>query len=37
VALLAVDPLASDAARLRAMRADLTCVAGQVVHSELTM
>jgi len=35
VALLAFDPLASDAARLRAMRADLTCVAGQVVHSNL--
>jgi predicted amidohydrolase YtcJ len=35
VALLDFDPLASDAARLRAMRADLTCVAGQVVHSEL--
>jgi hypothetical protein len=28
------DPLASDAARLRAMRAALTCVAGQVVRSE---
>jgi predicted amidohydrolase YtcJ len=37
VALLDFDPLASDAARLRAMRAALTCVAGQVVHSELTM
>ena len=35
VALLDFDPLASDAARLRAMRAALTCVAGQVVHSEL--
>jgi len=37
VALLAFDPLASDAARLRAMRADLTCVAGQVVHSEFSI
>ncbi|HEX9043043.1 MAG TPA: amidohydrolase family protein [Trebonia sp.] len=35
VALLDFDPLASDAAGLRAMRAALTCVAGQVVHSEL--
>jgi predicted amidohydrolase YtcJ len=35
VALLDFDPLASDAARLRAMRAALTCVAGQVVHSDL--
>jgi predicted amidohydrolase YtcJ len=34
VALLAFDPLA---APLRAMRADLTCVAGQVVHGELTI
>jgi predicted amidohydrolase YtcJ len=37
VALLGFDPLASDAARLRAMRADLTCVAGQVVHSDLAI
>jgi predicted amidohydrolase YtcJ len=37
VALLGFDPLRCDAARLRAMRADLTCVAGQVVHSELTI
>ena len=37
VALLGFDPLVSDPARLRAMRADLTCVAGQVVHSELTI
>ena len=36
VALLDFDPLASDAARLRVMRSALTCVAGQVVHSELT-
>jgi predicted amidohydrolase YtcJ len=36
VALLGFDPLAADAARLRAMRADLTCVAGQVVHGEVT-
>ncbi len=35
VALLAFDPLESDAARLRGMRADLTVVAGRVVHSEL--
>jgi predicted amidohydrolase YtcJ len=35
VALLDFDPLASDAARLRAMRAALTCVAGRVVHSDL--
>jgi hypothetical protein len=35
VALLDFDPLASHAARLRAMRAALTCVAGRVVHSEL--
>ena len=35
VALLDFDPLGCDAARLRAMRAALTCVAGQVVHSEL--
>jgi predicted amidohydrolase YtcJ len=34
VALLAFDPLESDVARLGAMRADLTCVAGQVVHGE---
>jgi cytosine/adenosine deaminase-related metal-dependent hydrolase len=33
---LGFDPLASDPARLRAMRADLTCVAGQVVHSDLS-
>jgi hypothetical protein len=37
VALLGFDPLRCDAARLRAMRADLTCVAGQVVHTELTL
>jgi dihydroorotase-like cyclic amidohydrolase len=30
-----IHPLAADAARLRAVRADLTCVAGQVVHGEL--
>ena len=36
-ALVDFDPLASDAARLRAMRVALTCVAGQVVHSELTI
>lgn len=35
LALLDFDPLAADAARLRAMRAGLTCVAGQVVHGEL--
>jgi predicted amidohydrolase YtcJ/predicted nucleic acid-binding protein len=35
VALLDFDPLVSDAATLRAMRAALTCVAGHVVHSEL--
>ncbi len=35
LALLDFDPLASDAAGLRAMRVALTCVAGQVVHSEL--
>jgi len=35
VALLDVDPLATDAAGLRAVRAALTCVAGRVVHSEL--
>ena len=34
-ALLDFDPLASDPAGLRAMRVALTCVAGQVVHSEL--
>jgi predicted amidohydrolase YtcJ len=34
VALLDFDPLASDAATLRAMRAALTCVAGQGVHGE---
>jgi predicted amidohydrolase YtcJ len=32
VALLDFDPLASDAAGLRAMRVALTCVAGRVVH-----
>lgn len=32
VALLDFDPLTSDAAGLRAMRATLTCVAGRVVH-----
>jgi predicted amidohydrolase YtcJ len=37
VALVDFDPLASEAARLRAMRAALTCVAGQVVHGELTI
>jgi hypothetical protein len=37
VALVDFDPLSCDAARLRAMRAALTCVAGQVVHSELTI
>ena len=35
VALLDFDPLACDAAGLRAMRVALTCVAGRVVHSEL--
>ncbi|HTR92301.1 MAG TPA: amidohydrolase family protein [Trebonia sp.] len=34
VALFDFDPLTSDAAGLRAMRAALTCVAGRVVHSE---
>ena len=34
-ALIDFDPLASDAAELRAMRVALTCVAGRVVHSEL--
>jgi len=37
VALLEFDPLGCDAARLTAMRADLTCVAGQVVHSDRTI
>jgi predicted amidohydrolase YtcJ len=36
VALLDSDPLASDPVALRAMRVALTCVAGRVVHSELT-
>jgi predicted amidohydrolase YtcJ len=35
VALLDADPLASDAAGLRGMHVALTCVAGQVVHSDL--
>jgi hypothetical protein len=35
LALLDSDPLASDADGLRAMRVALTCVAGQIVHSDL--
>jgi predicted amidohydrolase YtcJ len=35
VALLDSDPLASDAAGLRAMRVALTCVAGRIVHGGL--
>jgi predicted amidohydrolase YtcJ len=35
VALLDSDPLASDAAGLRAMHVALTCVAGQIVHTDL--
>jgi predicted amidohydrolase YtcJ len=35
VALLDADPLAGDAAALRAMHVALTCVAGKVVHSDL--
>jgi len=36
VALMDLDPLASDAAGLRAMRVALTCVAGRIVHTSLT-
>jgi predicted amidohydrolase YtcJ len=36
VALLDFDPLAADAAGLTAMRSALTCVAGHVVHAELS-
>jgi predicted amidohydrolase YtcJ len=37
LALLDSDPLASDAAALRAMHVALTCVAGKVVHSTLEL
>jgi predicted amidohydrolase YtcJ len=36
IALLEADPLAADAAGLTTMRSSLTCVAGQVVHDELS-